>query len=64
MLNQTVKMLDMLKKNSIQHELIRICFWQSTGPIIGIREPTPLICGISMKNKRIYIFFFSVRIVF
>ena len=23
--------------------VIRVCFfWQSTGPIIGIREPTPL----------------------
>ena len=22
--------------------VIRICLWQSTGPIIGIREPTPL----------------------
>ena len=24
--------------------VIRICLWQSAGPIIGIREPTPLSC--------------------
>ena len=38
--NQIAEMLGMLKKNTAG--VIRICLWQSTGPIIGIREPTPL----------------------
>ena len=36
MLNQITAMLDMLKKINTAG-VIRICLWQSTGPIIGIR---------------------------
>ena len=41
MLNQIAEMLGMLKKINTPG-VIRICLWQSTGSIIGIREPTPL----------------------
>ena len=41
MLNQIAQMLGMLKKINTA-KVIRICLCQSTGPIIGIREPTPL----------------------
>ena len=41
MLNQIAEMLGMLKKINTAR-VIRICLWQSTGLIIGIREPTPL----------------------
>ena len=42
MLNQIAEMLGMLKKEIKTAGVIRICLWQSTGLIIGIREPTPL----------------------
>ena len=42
MLNQIAEMLGMLKKKINIARVIRICLCQSTGPIIGIREPTPL----------------------
>ena len=42
MLNQIAQMLGMLKKKINTARVIRICLCQSTGPIIGIREPTPL----------------------
>ena len=41
MLNQIAEMLGMLKKINTAG-VIRICSWQTTGPIKGIREPTPL----------------------
>ena len=43
MLNQIAEMLGMLKKSNTAG-VIRICLWQSIGPIIGIREPIPLSC--------------------
>ena len=42
MLNQIAEMLGMLKKKINTAGVITICLWQSTGLIIGIREPTPL----------------------
>ena len=41
MLNQITEMLGMLKKINTTR-VIRMCLCQSTGPIIGIRDPTPL----------------------
>ena len=41
MLDQIAEILGMLKK-VITAGVIRICLWQSTGSIIGIREPTSL----------------------
>ena len=41
MLNQIAEMLGMLKKINTAG-VLRIYLWQSTVPIIGIREPTPL----------------------
>ena len=41
MLKQIAEMLGMLKKINTTG-VIRIYLWQSIGPIIGIREPTPL----------------------
>ena len=40
-LNQIAQMLGILKQINTAR-VIRICLCQSTGPIIGIREPTPL----------------------
>ena len=34
-------------------------FWQSIGPIIGIREPTPLKL---VQNKRLDIVFYYIRV--
>ena len=42
MLNQITEMLGMLKEKIDTAGVIRICFWQSTGPIIGTHERTPL----------------------
>ena len=41
MLNQIAEMLGMVKNINTAGAMI-ICLWQSTGPIIGVREPTPL----------------------
>ena len=31
-------------------------FWQSTGPIIGIREPTPFIANIILRHRPVTTF--------
>ena len=47
-------------KISILQEFIRIWFWQSTGPIIGFREPTFNLKDLHRLDKieNLFTFFF------